>query len=63
MLYESKETILHCEYRGEAVAPLLRSKQKYTYNTYKITHMQLYIGNIIAKKIVHITATYKISEH
>ena len=29
-----------------------------TYITYKTAHIQLYIGNIIAKEIAHITATY-----
>ena len=35
----------------------LHSKQKYA------THTELYLGNIIAKKNAHITASYKISEH
>ena len=30
----------------------VHTKQKYTYNTHKTTHIQLYIGNIIAKKSV-----------
>ena len=43
---------------------LLHSKQQHVHSTYNTTYIELYVGNILAKKIAHIvTATYKISEH
>ena len=42
---------------------LLHSKPQHAHNTYNTTDIELYIGNIFARKITHVTATYKISEH
>ena len=42
----------------------LHSKQKYAYNTHKITHIEFYKSIAFLQKIIaHITATYRISEH